>query len=134
MRGHLSGMHVHARAGFLMLLAAAAMLAGCQSAGPAGPPPRSGPSAKYGYGDGQTMATAVEIRAHSETQGEALIRDWIETHFPGFRVQEVNLVKHRGRAFNLVTLTSPMQGTRQVYFDISAFHRYGGDNLPQPMS
>jgi hypothetical protein len=133
-RGHLSGMHLHGRSGFIVLLAAAATLAGCQSANPSGPVPRPGPGAKYGQGDGQTMATAVEIRTNSEAQGEALIRDWIERHYPGFRIQQVNLVEHRGRAYNLVTLTSPVQATRHVYFDISAFHRVGGDNLPKPMS
>src|SRR5690242_9312636 len=49
---------------------AATLLAGCKSPGPgAAPPAHHRTSFKYGTGDGQTMATAVEIRTRSETEG-----------------------------------------------------------------
>ena len=41
---------------------------------------------KYGTGDGQTMATAVEIRTRSESDGGVMIKDWIRANYPGFTI------------------------------------------------
>src|SRR5688572_16964890 len=62
-RGHLPVMPVHCTIGLVALLAAVALLAGCKSAGASPPVPRATSSLKYGHGDGQTIATAVEIRS-----------------------------------------------------------------------
>jgi hypothetical protein len=125
---------MHLRRGLVVLMAAAALLAGCQSTGTQGTsakPP--GSSYRYGHGDGQSMATAVELRTQSESQGQALMEDWIKARYPGFAIRRMDLVEHHGRAYNLVTLVGPA-ATRQVFFDISAYHRFGHDNLPKPIS
>lgn len=117
----------------LAAVAASILLAACQSrnSAPALPNPRG--NFKYGTGDGLTMATAVEIRAHSEIEGGILVRDWIMARYPGFTIQEQSLIEQRGRAYNLITITSPSNAARSVYFDISSYYRrIGNENFPKP--
>lgn len=106
-------------------------LAACQAS--------SGGSAKtnfkYGRGDGQTMASAVQIRTRSETEGGRLIRDWIRANYPGFTIQEQELMEQRDRAYNMITLIGPNNTAQRVYFDISTYYRrLGNDNFPKPLS
>jgi hypothetical protein len=111
---------------------ACAALAACQSSG-APSPNRS--NFKYGRGDGQTMASAVEIRTRSETQGGVMIRDWIKANYPGYTIQEQELMESRDRAYNMITIIGPNNTAQRVYFDISTYYRrLGNDNFPKPMS
>lgn len=123
--------HVHTP---LAMLAAAALLAGCASnPNPSGPRARSG--FKYGLGDGQTMASAVEIRTRSETEGGVLIRDWIQANYPGFEIRQQELIEQRDRAYDMITIVGPGDQMHRVYFDISAFYRrIGNDRFPKPLS
>jgi hypothetical protein len=115
--------------------AMATLLAACQAPGPGGAPaghPKS--SFKYGTGDGQTMATAVEIRTRSETEGGALLLDWIRAKYPGFTIQGQQLVEQRDHAYNLVTIIGPSNTAHVLYFDISSYYRrFGNDNFPKPL-
>jgi hypothetical protein len=113
-----------------------ALLAGCQSATVPAPTER-GPAAKnfkYGTGDGQTMSTAVEIRTRSETDGGIMIRDWIKTRYPGYTIQEQELIEQRDKAYNMITIIGPSNTPQSIYFDISTYYRrVGNENFPQPL-
>jgi hypothetical protein len=108
------------------------VLAACQSAGSTNPQKTN---FKYGRGDGQTMASAVEIRTRSETEGGRLIRDWIRSNYPGYTIQEQELMEQRDKAFNMITIIGPSNTAQRVYFDISTYYRrIGNDDFPKPMS
>jgi hypothetical protein len=110
------------------------MLAGCQSA-PTNPAPSNKTNFKYGRGDGQTMASAVQIRTRSENEGGILIRDWIKANYPGYTIIEQELMEQRDKAFNMITIIGPNNTSQRVYFDISTYYRrIGNENFPKPMS
>ena len=100
-----------------------ALVAGCQSAPSAPSAPRPHTNFKYGMGDGETMATAVEIRTRSETEGGRLIRDWLKANYPGYVIQEQELIEARNKAYNLITVVGPGNTAHRVYFDISQYYR-----------
>ena len=117
-RAHLSGMKA-----LIALLALAVLPAGCKSPDPAAvPAAHVKTSLKYGLGDGQTMATAVEIRTSIESEGDRLLQDWIRANYPGYRVQQQELIEQRDRAYDVVTLVGPGNTAQRVYFDISSYH------------
>ena len=108
----------------IALLAAAMLSAGCKSPDPAAAPvAHTKTNFKYGLGDGQTMASAVEIRARSEIEGGQLLLDWIRARYPGYLVQQQELIEQRGRAYNMVTIVDPTSNLQRLYFDISSYHR-----------
>ncbi len=113
------------------------LLAGCQSATVPGPTAK-GPGSKnfkYGTGDGQTMSTAVEIRTRSETDGGVMIRDWIRQRYPGYTIQDQELIEERDKAFNMITIIGPSNTPQNIYFDISTYYRrIGNENFPRPLS
>ncbi len=132
-RAHLSRMPSNCRNGLIAVLAAAAILAGCKSSSTNPPARRAGTSFKYGLGDGQTMATAVEVRTRSETEGGRLVLDWIRANYPGYIVQQQELFEQRDRAYNMITIIGPGNTAQRVYFDISSYYRrLGGDGVPKP--
>ncbi len=112
------------------------MLAGCHSPTPTNnPAPPGKTNFKYGRGDGQTMANAVQIRTRSETDGGVLIREWIRANYPGYTIQEQELIEQRDKAYNLITIIGPSNTAQRVYFDISTFYRrIGNDEFPKPLS
>ena len=118
-----------------MAMTMATLLVACGTPGPASTPvghPRT--SFKYGTGDGQTMATAVEIRTRSETEGGALLLDWIRSNYPGFTIQQQQLVEQRDHAYDLVTIIGPSNTSHVLYFDISTYYRsFRSDNFPKPL-
>jgi hypothetical protein len=118
----------------LLVALAATLLAGCQSSSTASSPTAPGnKNFKYGTGDGQTMATAVEIRSRSDTEVGILIKDWIRANYPGFVIHAQELIEARDHAYNMITIISPDNATRQVYFDISTYYRrIGNPNFPKP--
>ncbi len=119
----------------LSALVACALLAACQSSQPNNPPPGNKTNFKYGKGDGQTMATAVQIRTRSETEGGILIRNWIKANYPGYTIIEQELMEQRDKAFNMITIIGPNNTSQRVYFDISSFYRrLGNDEFPKPLS
>ena len=117
-------------------LAAATLLAACQSASTAKTPTAPGnKNFKYGTGDGQTMATAVEIRSHSDTEGGILIKNWIRANYPGYVIHAQELIEDRDHAYNMITIISPDNTSHQVYFDISTYYRrIGNPEFPKPTS
>ena len=81
------------------------------------------------------MASAVEIRTRSEMDGGVMIRNWIKSNYPGYTIQEQQLIESRDKAYNMITLINPDNSSRRVYFDISAFYRrLGNEQFPKPMS
>ena len=123
------------RNGLIAALAATAFLPGCTSSSMSPPAHRAGTSFRYGLGDGQTMATAVEIRTSSETEGDRLALDWIRANYPGYTVQHQDLIEQRDRAYNMITIIGPGNTAQRVYFDISSYYRrIGGDGFPKPLS
>jgi hypothetical protein len=123
------------RTALIAALACAVLLAGCKSASTSPPAQRAGTNFKYGLGDGQTMATAVEIRTRSETEGGRLVLDWIRANYPGYTVQQQELIEQRDKAYNMITLIGPGNTARRVYFDISSYYRrIGTDSFPKPLS
>jgi hypothetical protein len=120
----------------LSAFVACALLAGCQSAtSTTNPAPANKTNFKYGKGDGQTMATAVEIRTRSETEGGIMIRNWIKSNYPGYTITEQELMEQRDKAYNMITIIGPSNTSQRVYFDISTFYRrLGNDNFPKPLS
>jgi hypothetical protein len=114
------------------LIAAGALLAGCQSTGATSP---GKTNFKYGRGDGQTMASAVQIRTRSETEGGVLIRNWIKANYPGYTIQEQELMEQRDKAYNMITIIGPSNTAQRLYFDISSYYRrIGNENFPKPLS
>jgi hypothetical protein len=112
-----------------------ALLAACQSANIPTPTNKSPGSKnfKYGQGDGQTMSSAVEIRTRSETDGGLMIREWIKQRYPGYVVQQQELIEQRDKAYNMITLMGPNNTAQNVYFDISSYYRrIGNDQFPKP--
>jgi hypothetical protein len=119
----------------LIATAAAVLLAGCQSNSTPNPTPAARTNFKYGRGDGQTMTSAVEIRTRSEVDGGVLIRGWIKANYPGFTIQEQEIIEQRDKAYNMITIIGPSNTSQRVYFDISTFYRrFGNDNFPKPLS
>jgi hypothetical protein len=112
------------------------LLAGCQSATTVPTPTSPGTkNFKYGTGDGQTMASAVQIRTRSETDGGIMIRDWIKQRYPGYTIQQQELIEERDKAFNMITIIGPSNTAHNVYFDISTYYRrIGNANFPKPLS
>ena len=115
-------------------LLAGLLLAGCQSSGGTGSPATK-TNFKYGRGDGQTMSSAVEIRTRSETEGGVMIRNWIKANYPGYTIQEQELMEQRDKAFNMITIIGPSNTAKRVYFDISSYYRrLDNDRFPKPLS
>jgi hypothetical protein len=125
----------------ITLAMAFALLAGCKSASttstPTPIPTPTGPGAKnfkYGTGDGQTMSTAVEIRTRSETDGGIMIRNWIKQRYPGYTIQQQELIEQRDKAYNMITIIGPSNTPQNVFFDISSYYRrIGNDTFPRPV-
>jgi hypothetical protein len=117
-------------------LLACLLIAGCQSAtSTTNPAPQGRTNFKYGRGDGQTMSTAVQIRTRSETDGGVLIRDWIKANYPGYTIQEQELIEQRDKAYNMITIIGPSNTAQRVYFDISTYYRrIGNDDFPKPLT
>jgi hypothetical protein len=122
-----------------MLIAAlltCVVFAGCKSAtSTTNPSSPSRTNFKYGRGDGQTMSSAVQIRTRSETDGGVMIRDWIKANYPGYTIQEQELIEARDKAFNMITIIGPGNTAQRLYFDISTYYRrIGNDNFPKPLT
>jgi hypothetical protein len=106
---------------------------GCKSS--TDPAPASRPNFKYGRGDGTTMSSAVQIRTRSETDGGVLIRDWIKANYPGYTIQDQELIEQRDKAYNMITIIGPSNTSQRIYFDISSYYRrIGNDDFPKPLT
>ena len=116
----------------LITLAAALVVSACSSTPSTGGSPGR-KNFKYGTGDGQTMATAVEIRTRSEFDGGVMIKDWIRANYPGYTITEQELIEQRDKAYNMMTILGPNNASHRVYFDISMYYkRVGNDQFPKP--
>ncbi|HET9475838.1 MAG TPA: hypothetical protein VFO82_18195 [Steroidobacteraceae bacterium] len=119
---------------FVAALAAAVLMAGCQSASTTGAPTSPGKkNFKYGTGDGLTKSTAVEIRTRSDYDGGVMIKEWIRANYPGYTIQYQELIEERDHAYNMITIISPDNTQKNVYFDVSMYYRrVGNPNFPKP--
>jgi hypothetical protein len=117
---------------WLVTLAAAVLMAACSSS----PSNNTNPGRKnfkYGTGDGQTMATAVEIRTRSDFDGGVMIKEWIRANYPGYAITEQELIEQRDKAYNMITIIGANNTSHRVYFDISMYYkRYGNPEFPKP--
>ena len=111
-------------------------VAGCQSAtSTTNPAPANRANFKYGRGDGQTMSSAVQIRTRSENDGGVLIRNWIKANYPGYTIQDQELIEQRDKAYNMITIIGPGNTAQRIYFDISTYYRrIGNDDFPKPLT
>ena len=119
----------------ITVLVACALVAGCQTgAGNANPNPNPTrvKSFKYSNTDGQTQATAVEVRTRSPTEGGILIKDWIRANHPGYTITEQELIPDTmlRKMYNMVTIIGPSNTSKRVYFDVTQFYERVGGNLP----
>lgn len=117
------------------VLVASALLAGCQTGtggGNANANPTRTKSFKYSNTDGQTQATAVEVRTYSPTEGGLLIKDWIRANHPGYTITEQELIPDtmQRKMFNMVTIIGPSDTSKRVYFDVTQFYQRVGGDLP----
>ena len=115
-------------------LVACALVAGCQTSSGGGPVnPTRTKSFKYSNTDGQTQASAVEVRTRSATEGGLLIKDWIRANHPGYTITEQELIPDtmQRKMFNMVTIIGPSNTSRRVYFDVTQFYERVGGNLPE---
>jgi len=118
-------------------MVAGALLCGCQSN--SGATPNTNPtrtkSFKYSNTDGQTLATAVEVRTRSGIEGGVLIKDWIRANYPGYTITEQELIPNqpKRRTYNMLTLIGPANESKRVYFDVTQFYRRVGDDRPSPV-
>ena len=116
----------------LITLSATLLLAACSSQPSTGGSPGR-KNFKYGTGDGETMATAVEIRTRSEFDGGVMIKDWIRANYPGYTITEQELFEQRDKAYNMMTIIGPNNTSHRVYFDISMYYkRIGNPEFPKP--
>jgi hypothetical protein len=122
----------------ISMAATLALLGGCQSSPPPTTPTPNSPGTKnfkYGTGDGQTMSTAVEIRTRSENDGGVMIRNWIKQRYPGYTIQNQELIEQRDKAYNMITIIGPSNTPQNIFFDISTYYRrIGNENFPRPLS
>jgi hypothetical protein len=117
----------------IAVLVACAFVAGCQTSSGGGPVnPTRTKSFKYSNTDGQTQATAVEVRTRSPTEGGVLIKDWIRANHPGYTITEQELIPDtmQRKMYNMVTIIGPENTSRRVYFDVTQFYERVGGNLP----
>ena len=118
----------------IAVLVACALVAGCQTSSGGGPVnPTRTKSFKYSNTDGQTQATAVEVRTRSPTEGGVLIKDWIRANHPGYTITEQELVPNTilRKMYNMVTIIGPDNGSKRIYFDVTQFYERVGGSLPQ---
>lgn len=113
-------------------LAACLILCACQSNGTSNPSPTRTKSFKYSNTDGQTMATAVEVRTYSGVEGGVLMKEWIKANYPGFAIQEQELMPNDvlKKMYNMVTIINTANTSKRVYFDVTQFYKRVGGNLP----
>ena len=88
-------------------------LAGCQSV-PA-------VQTRAAHGDGSSPELAVDLSsAHTEFEGINAEKSWLAEHYPGATVESQALLMGPP-AMDLLKITLPSGGTRDVYFDISSY-------------
>ncbi|KMM75011.1 hypothetical protein ACP93_13595 [Xanthomonas sp. NCPPB 1128] len=98
--------------GMLSLVLLAGLVA-CQST----PSPRSA----IAHGDGASPDRPVDLSAaHSEGEGIAAQRNWLDQHYPGARIKSQSLL-FEPSAMDLITVVLPSGEEREVYFDISSY-------------
>lgn len=116
-----------------VLVACALLAAGCQTSGGGPANPTRTKSFKYSKTDGQTQATAVEVRTRSPTEGGVLIKDWIRANHPGYTITEQELIPNTilRKMYNMVTIIGPDNSSKRVYFDVTQFYERVGGSLPQ---
>ncbi len=88
-------------------------LVACQSVSPS----RAG----IAHGDGSSPEHAVDLSiAHSEAEGMAAQRDWLNRHYPGAQVTSQSLLSGPP-VMDLITISLPSGEEREIYFDISSY-------------
>lgn len=72
-------------------------------------------------GDGSSPDRAVDLSsARTELEGIRAEKAWIDLHYPGAEVASQALIT-QPKAMDILKITLPSGGTREIYFDISSF-------------
>ena len=109
------------------------LLAACASDPNAtGSKPTRTKSFKYSTDDGSTQQSAVEIRTPSNTEGGVLIKEWIRANYPGYTIDSQELMRDEAlkKMYNMITIIDGYNNAKNVYFDVTQFHRRYEDELP----
>lgn len=114
---------------------AVVLLAGCQSnqgSNTGTAKTTSYKTFKYSTDDGMTKQSAVEIRTRSNTEGGVLIKEWIRANYPGFTIDQQELMRDDAlkKMYNMITIVDASNTSKRVYFDVTQFHRRYEDELP----
>jgi hypothetical protein len=109
------------------------LLVGCQSTNSSsGPKTANTKTFKYSTDDGMTKQSAVEIRTYSNTEGGVLMKEWIRANYPGFTIDQQELMRDEAlkKMYNMITIVDGNNNAKNVYFDVTQFHRRYQDELP----
>ena len=85
-----------------------------------------GPKGGYRYegGDGVTQARAVRIvGASSREQGVNAEYRWLKKRHPNHEVKRQSLLRHDGKDYDVIEITTKDKQSLTIYFDISEFMR-----------
>jgi hypothetical protein len=109
------------------------LLAGCAGSNTGGTTKTtSHKTFKYSTDDGSTMQSAVEIRTRSNTEGGVLIKEWIRANYPGYTIDQQELLRNEPlkKMYNMITIIDANNTAKKIYFDVTQFHRRYQDELP----
>lgn len=71
--------------------------------------------------DGLSMERAIPITAESSADGIPKEYAYLRRHYPGWRRTKQALLRGGGRVYDRLTIVSPTNETRDIYFDITGF-------------
>ena len=101
-----------------LILAAGLLPAACPAAADA-PAPAS--KVHVAGGDGSSVAKAVVILGATESTGVGAEYDWLDAHFPGWKLSDQSLLNRDGRAYDVMNFTLPDGSKHSIYFDITDY-------------
>ncbi len=71
--------------------------------------------------DGRSFERAILIEASNTREGIAAEYDHLRRFYPGWRRTRQALLRQNGRVYDELTIVSPENETRLIYFDITNF-------------
>ena len=87
-----------------------------------------GPAARPAWAldpDGLSFERAVLIEAESSLEGVPKEYEHLRRAYPGWRRTRQVLLRQHGRVYDRLTIVSPENETRDIYFDITGFFGKG---------
>jgi hypothetical protein len=93
------------------------LVAGCV---PPDSPTASPTAASAEVKEGSSFETAIVIRAPNTQTGVPAEYAWLKANRPGWTFVQQELVEHKGRPYDILTIRKGGQ-TERVFFDITSF-------------